>query len=869
MPLIEREGHLRTIAELTESAMQGAGGIALVYGEAGIGKTTLLREVALLHSTVGPVWWGLCDPLHTPQPLGPLLGLEPALRSRWMPLLDTSRAALFAGIVDTLREQKWPVLFVFEDAHWADDATLDLLRFIGRRVHDLPVVLAITYRDDEVDARHPMRRLIGDLPPQQRRKVALPRLSAGGVDQLAKAYGRPPADIYTLSGGNPFFATEMLCAAEPGLPASVQDLVLARYAQLPPGAASLANLVSVVPGSAELTLIEAIGAMSLADMEDALASGLLEADSRSVHFRHELARVAVEGALSLPRSRALHAAVLLGLEKLGTASEARRVHHALRAGDRAAVGRLAPVAAVEAASRGANREAAAQWWTAINDGDAPDEGTLSAWMHQAMRQLAMVNRLEDAYVVLRRQGALMRSRRDVCGEAKQWGAEASLRSVEFDLTNAFGCSQRAVELLAGAEPELGHAHVWQTHALLLISDHRPAEAQHWLGMALDAAQRKGSESEVLRVRSTMATARAYTDRQTASTELTAILDQQRRLGDELNGCVTALNFGQQSIELGRWHEAAQWLQQGLAVIEANEWDRMTLFVHAWMSICMVHMGRWNEAGASCEAVLAQSALGGSDRYAALLALARLRVRRGDPGANALLLELRHLIGGSQVLLYVGPLCCLIAEQAVLTGDANALDEALDRLMPLIEARGHAGFLAELNCHMAALGNVDRHRVATVAMPLSQGTAFELEAAGRWREAADTWLTLDAPYERARALTLGDVEAQREALQIFERLGARPAADALRRRLREAGKLDLPRTRASTRVHPCRLTAAEFEVLGQLVAGLRNAEIAERLHRSVRTVDHHVAAVLMKLGVESRHQAVARAVREGWFLEQPA
>ena len=133
----------------------------------------------------------------------------------------------------------------------------------------------------------------------------------------------------------------------------------------------------------------------------------------------------------------------------------------------------------------------------------------------------------------------------------------------------------------------------------------------------------------------------------------------------------------------------------------------------------------------------------------------------------------------------------------------------------------------------------------------------------WREAAAAWQRLGCPYERALALAEGDAAAQLEALTVFDALGARPAAEAVRRRLKEAGVRGIARgVRPSTRANPRGLTARELEVLRLLCEGLRNAEIASRLHRSVRTVDHHVAAVFAKLGVDSRNEALLLAQREG-------
>jgi DNA-binding CsgD family transcriptional regulator len=242
----------------------------------------------------------------------------------------------------------------------------------------------------------------------------------------------------------------------------------------------------------------------------------------------------------------------------------------------------------------------------------------------------------------------------------------------------------------------------------------------------------------------------------------------------------------------------------------------------------------------------------------LLALARLRLRRGDPGADEALEEARLMAEGSGTLQRMAPTACARAEAAFVRGDPARVAAEVNVALPLAQSKGHPWFVGELNYWLWRTGAIE-------TAPAGCAEPYTLEIAGRWREAAAAWQRLDCPYEGARALSLGDAAAQQEALAIFDGLGARPAAESLRRTLRDAGVRGVARgVRDSTRSNPCGLTAAEMKVLQLMCQDLRNAEIAERLHRSVRTVDHHVAAVLAKLGVESRQEAVRRAKREGWL-----
>jgi NAD(P)-dependent dehydrogenase (short-subunit alcohol dehydrogenase family) len=204
MKLVEREEALHALRTLLRSA-RDSGRIVLVAGEAGSGKTSVLRALAGQHRAHGaPVWWGACDALGTPHPLAPLLDIARGGGVRFAERLDGPRPALFEAVVDELRAAAPPVLMVVEDAHWADDATLDLLKHLGRRIEGCHALLAISYRDDEVTAVHPLRRVIGELPSAARTHLPVPRLSPAAVQALAAtALGRAgTVDVLVNSASN-------------------------------------------------------------------------------------------------------------------------------------------------------------------------------------------------------------------------------------------------------------------------------------------------------------------------------------------------------------------------------------------------------------------------------------------------------------------------------------------------------------------------------------------------------------------------------------------------------------------------------------------------------------------------------------------
>ena len=239
MELVERGELLQSLADRLRSVASGLGHCVLVSGEAGIGKTSLLKELAAQRGDAH-LWWGACDALQTPHPLAPLQDIARSAEVGFGELLgsQSSRALLFEAVLTELQQSRHPVLLVIEDVHWADGATLDLLKFLGRRIDRAPCLLVITYRDDELTPTHPLRLLIGELPHSLVTRLDLPRLSAAGVELLARNALRSPAGLHAATHGNPFFVTEVLRYGIKGVPRGVQDLVLARFARLAPGVAA-------------------------------------------------------------------------------------------------------------------------------------------------------------------------------------------------------------------------------------------------------------------------------------------------------------------------------------------------------------------------------------------------------------------------------------------------------------------------------------------------------------------------------------------------------------------------------------------------------------------------------------------------------
>jgi len=355
--LLERDESLASLA-----ASHAAGGrLVFVGGEAGVGKTALVRAFAA--RARGRTLYGGCENLATPAPLAPFVDIAGQTGGAFAERLSVGADPRFVarGFLEQITASTSVIL---EDVHWVDQATLDALRVIGRRIDETEGLVLATYRDDEVERDHPLRVVLGELASEPGvSRLTVPRLSLDAVRELAEPSGADAVAIHGLTGGNAFYVTEVLASGAQTLPATVRDAVLARAATLARDGRRLLDLVALVPGAAEHWLLEAVAPESFEHVDECLASGMLREDGAAVAFRHELARLAIESTVPVRRRRALHAALLrgLGTPPAGQPDVSRLAHHAEEAGDTSAVLEHAATAARLASDSGAHLEAAAQY----------------------------------------------------------------------------------------------------------------------------------------------------------------------------------------------------------------------------------------------------------------------------------------------------------------------------------------------------------------------------------------------------------------------------------------------------------------------------------------------------------------------------
>jgi len=854
--LLEREEELVALEDAFAATRRGEGRLVFVSGDAGIGKSALVRAFCSRQEDAARILVGSCDSLRTPRPLGPFADIGARVDGSLGAAIAAGMATpkVFDALVQELRSAEKPTVVVLEDVHLADEATLDIVGLLGRRAVQLGVLVVTTYRTDELPRAHPLRIVLGDLATIAGvLRIHLDPLSPAAVATLAAPQGLDAEDLHAKTAGNPFFVTEVLASGNVDVPATVRDAVLARTARLDDTARGLLDAVAVVPQLTELWLVEAIAGDVLGALDECLDSGVLRAEERGVAFRHELARLTVEESIDPHRRVLLHRAVLAALRRpaSGRLDLARLAHHAEAAGDTAAVLELAPRAGEQAAAVGAHREAAAQYARALRYADGLSMVERAGLLERRAFECYLAGQGREGLPDLEEAIACYRAMGDRQKEGACLCLLASRRWCESEMTAAAAAIDEAIAVLEplGGSPELARA--YSAASSFAMNEEKVEAALAWGERALELIDEADTEALVYQL----------------NTSGSAELLQARPEGrDRVERSIELAEAAGLEVDVGRgflqlaWiaartrdFEWARRLAEGIEYCTQHGLELWRLYLLAYRARMELDRGRWEDAADSLSVILGPSTEQPLVRILALTVLATVRTRRGDPESAPLLEEALSLAAGVDDLQHRAPVAIARTEAAAYAGRSDLAAAASDDVLALALERGAVWVSGELAFWRWRAGIVE-------ACPAGIAEPFAVHLSGDWRAAAARWQELGCPYEAALAYAdADDPDRLQDALDQLGQLGAATAAATVTRRLRDRG---VRGPRPSTRRNPAGLTSRQVEVLQLVADGLRNAEIAERLVLSQRTVEHHVAAILDKLGARTRAEASAEAVRLG-------
>lgn len=842
--LLERQTALADLTGLARDVRRGSGRVALLRGEAGVGKTALINAFTTALDGSERLLVGWCDPLVAPRPLGPVLdalaGFGPAAAGGLVTAIESGdTGALYRRLLAILRDgQRW--VWVIEDAHWADGSTLDLIRFLARRIASLPLLLVISYRDEEIDRQ--LSVALGDVATCAAvSRVALEPLSRDAVAALAAGSGFNADQLHRLTGGNPFYVTEVLACGVDALdrnvlPSSVSEAVWGRLVRLSRGACETAEAVAVCGPRADAALVQKVCPGTGSALDECLDAGVLVADGQAIAFRHELARLATLSRIPDHRRRLLHKRALVALAEppIDPNVLPALVFHADQVGDGDAVTRHGPTAAERAAALGAHAEAAELYGLTLRHRATTPPEEQAQWLERhafesylSGQAAASMSSWRAAIDVRHQLGHRLEE-----GDDLRWLShllEPLGRTAE-----AIESGRASLRLLddLGPSPQLAWSLINMAHSCTVVSYDLTAAAEYaeralTLGVELD------DPSVVIRARGYQAMARVFRG-DTGWDDFEEVW--RDALGEPVlteHAAVLGVLISSAAALRCEFARAEDYLTRAAAFCDDHDLVMFRALITGAEALTGLHRGRWPEAALLAEQVLTRTDLSPQHRILPLVVLALIRARRGEP-PGSLLDEALEATAGNVLGLQVW---AARAEVAWLAGDDDTA---------LAEAR-------------AGLAARPTEADAWLVEPLRRWICL---AAGEpdddWQAVAAAWTRRGCTYDAAIAALSGDITAVESALAAFRRLGARASARRAQQRL---AALRGPTHRgpgAKTLADPNGLTRRERQVLELLAAGKSDAQIAAALHISPKTAGGHVSSILVKLGVANRTQAATHA-----------
>lgn len=877
--LLERDEQLNALQHWFEEAVAGNSHLVFVGGEAGVGKSTLVQAFIQTLSGRARVLRGVCDTLSTPRPLGPLHDFALSIGGVFAGFMTggAPRERAFHAALTMLREGPEPIVAVIEDAHWADEATIDLLRFLSRRLESVRSLIVVTYRDDEVGAGHPLRRLLGDLATQPRiKRLALAPLSADGIAMLVRESAGhrdiDAASLHRLTAGNPFFATEVLAGSTPAgsIPETVRDAVLARASRLPSPARTALDAAATIGTLIPIDLLLAVCDASIEDLEAGIAGGMLmPAEDHALAFRHDLARSAIYEAISTPVRRVLHQRVLDVLRSMpGTGADAAVLaHHAEMAGDRTAVLEFALAAAKQAVAMQTHREAAAQYARALKCFNAEPPPARAELLEASAYEHYLTGRVDEAIDI--ELDAIM-IWEDLADRLRLGDAHRRLARFYWLAgrnTEARQSVEQAIALLEGFPPGSELASAMGTRAQLDMLSSETESAIAWGERAIALASRIGDIETLVHALNSVGAARLHVEDRRGWEELERSLARSLDANLEEHVARAYMNLAWNAVHSRELERATGYLDAGISYTTDRDLDSSRLYMLSCRSQVRLLIGEWAKALVDAEEVLRSSQSVAVGRITALTVKGLILARRKGQGAREALAEALSIAEATGEVQRVRPVRIALAELAWLNGDAEGAIAEANAVLDLTISHGSPWGIGDVLVWLERTGSLE-----PVALPVNIDTLAEpyrMALRGDWPASAAFWSARNCRYDAALVMLDGDEAAIRAAHAIFCDLGADAAASLAARRLRNLGARKIPRgPRPETRSNTANLTNRELEILPLLASGQRNAEIADRLFLSSKTVEHHVGKILRKLGVRTRGEVMAAAKRLEMKLHEP-
>lgn len=862
MELIEREEFLSALNRGFKNASLGEGHCFFIKGEAGIGKTFLVKTFLKEIEDESVQYIGACDSLFTPRPLAPLYDLALQINEDWVAEIETisSRTELFTkfvrGVTHTLR----PVIVVFEDIHWADEATLDFVKFFARRISRTKCLFILTMRDEEIGRQHSLRNIFGDLAPDTFTRLELTPLSRGAVQKLADEKGYDGENLYNVSGGNPFYVNEILASYSPGIPENVKDSILSVYNRLGEEAKNVWQFLSIIPEGLEITRLYDIDEAWDEAIGSCIAMRILVIKNNKIYFKHELYRRTIESSLSpfkrIALNKNLLQLLLVPFEETGEIEKI--VHHAKNANENKLVVQYAPLAAKQAASVGAHVEASKLFLTAIEYSEENDIEQLVKFYEDYAYECYLTGQIKEAIIYAKKALNILNEKNDLEKIANCIRLLSRLWWINGNRKKAEEYAGKAIETLHQHSPSRAKAMALSNMSQLKMLSDQSDECIRWGEEAISMAKELSDPETLSHALNNVGTVYMRKDKTRAKglEFLQQSLQIALKNSFEEHAARAYTNLGSNAVEMKDYEFAKKIIEEGNQYCEERNLESWFNYLLVYTARLNLETGNWNEAFYLAGSLIKKEEQTPIVKIGALVIVAIIKMRQGEDDILPLLTEAKEKAFESMEQQRIIPALVAMLEYEWLKGSRIIQKKELDHAIDLIRHTGNKYENGEF-CYW-----LFKSRKEVVQTP-EVYKGYEVSTKTQALSAAGVWEQLGCPYEQALLLFEGTEDDKRKAIAIMQKLGASAVYEKLKMQMRSAGIKKIPRgLRQSTKTNPAQLTNRELDVLHLLKNGTQNKEIAQTLFISPKTVDHHISSILFKLDVSSRSKAVTEAARLG-------
>ncbi|WP_371194811.1 AAA family ATPase [Glaciecola sp. SC05] len=900
--LLERENAVQDFLELVSNTAN-SGKVLLVSGEAGIGKTSLLEHMRQHPQINNTMLWSGCDPLFTPQPYAPFQDIASSLSNPLVNLLAKNQNPskishkIASTLFSSLEQLNEPIILIIEDVHWADNATLDLLKFLVRRISFVKCLLCLTYRDDEVLLSHPLSTVLSLCPSAHTKRIQLQPLSLNAIEILS-AHERKqpwprnvadkvhsstsdlyrPSDLLKITAGNPFFLSEILANNtfdSNTIPSSIRDAIGARLSHLKQPEQDLMLTLSLIPYSIPVRLIEHLFPKNGETLAMAcIARKLLQFDTQGeFRFRHELARLATLACLSITEQKRLHLKILNSLERLKlTANLAWLSHHAEGGHNASKILKYAPLSAEKAANLGAHKEAASYYEKALKYVEYADTQLAASLYENWAYEVSLTTHMNTPVIEARRCAITLwraLNRLDKIGEnlrslSRLYWYQGQAERAEHYANEAISTFEQLP-----ASTELAMAYSMRSQLDML--NERTSDAVFWGEKAL--ALEQTFPNPLVKVHALTNIGSALLMSGNAEGELmlknSLLLSEQHGMHEETARVYT--NYSDYCVRFKRLSLAEELTTKGIQYDTSHDLDSWTYYLVGIQAQLRLEQGRLVDAQTIAQGVQKLTNQTVLMKLPALIVLARTHIRMGLADAESILqkaLSQATAIGEWQ---YIIPLRLAYIEYAYLTHNSALATEHIAPLVKLQSSILNPWQFGELLVWQSRFG---LSQIATETSRSDIPLPWVLELKKDNELAFNAWSDLGMPFNAAMALlhghTQNTVASFVNAYSLLQSMQAKAVLRYIRKQAQQAGFIDqLPKRQrgpySKSRQHPLGLTAKEQQIFKLLATGASNQDIAKTVSRSQRTIENHVSSILSKLSVESRIEAILRVQNEPWLL----